>query len=151
MPTVDLDAIVAAIIARYQPGVVTPPAGVANVRAALVDVPNVAPERTVMLFPDGGELDYNSGGKRTGYADFLLRYYFGVASRGDLPRQTNYTRKWIGVLVDQIPVGYSGGVTGVAVIRVMGWRGPVTIPHGDRDYTGLELRLRATLAHGWSG
>lgn len=145
---VDFDAIGTGIAARYAPGVVTPPAGLGNIRRSSIDLPNrltVLPQ--VLVIPDQGELAPGNG-TRLSEADFLVRFYFSVTK--DLPRETNACRKWLGILIDQIRVGEVVGVGApLAVIRVRRWRLGI-LPYARSDYTGVELSLRATLSEAWA-
>lgn len=146
--TVDFDAIGTGIAARFAPGVVTPPAGLGNIRRSSIDLPNrltVLPQ--VLVIPDQGELAPGNG-SRLSEADYLVRFYFSVTR--DLPRETNACRKWLGILIDQIRVGETVGASPpVAVIRVRRWRFGI-LPYARTDYTGIELTLRATLTEAWA-
>ena len=148
MATIDFDAIGAGIAARFAPGVVTPPAGLGNIRRSSADLPNALTVLPVVLvMPDRGTLAPGNG-SRLVESDWLVRFHFSVTK--DLPRETNACRKWLGILIDQIRVGEVVGVgPPIAVIRVNSYRVGV-LPYARRDYTGVELGLRASLSHAWA-
>jgi hypothetical protein len=148
MATIDFDAIGAGIAARFAPAAVTPPAGLGNVRRATADLPNqltILP--VVLVMPDRGALAPGNG-SRLVEADYLVRFHFSLTK--DLPRETNACRKWLGILIDQVRVGEVVGVgPPIAVVRVTSYRVGI-LPYAGRDYTGVELGVRATLSHAWA-
>lgn len=146
----DMDAIAAAIAARYAAAAITanggPPAGLTNVRKSTADLPQaLSAMPAVLVFPDHGELD---GGHQTrlGTHDFLVRFYFGVSR--NLARETNACRKWLTILLGQhLAALQLGGL--VVRVYVATWR-IAALPYAGKTYTGIELGVRAVTSEPWS-
>ncbi|HET7031111.1 MAG TPA: hypothetical protein VFI34_11415 [Candidatus Limnocylindrales bacterium] len=142
----DVDAISSAIAARYAPAQVTPPATLTNVRVATSDLPDeLGPLPAVLVVPDSGSLAPGNG-TRVGEHVWLVRFYLDRV--GDLPRQMNVLRRWVGVLVDQHRTGMQlGGL--VVYVRTIGWAIRI-LPFQGSDYAGIELRLAVGTVEAWA-
>lgn len=145
----DFDLLTTTIAARYAPGVVTPPAGLPNLRRSTADPPNrLGLLPLVIVFPDSGRFETGQGEKRGGH-DFVVRFYYKVAT--DLPRDMPALRKWLTVLVDQLKasVQLGGAVPTLDVVRAMEWRIRL-LPYAGKLYAGIELVCHATTSEGWA-
>lgn len=143
----DFDAINTALVARFAPANVTPPAGgYDNIRVATGDLPGqMTPLPTVLVFPTSGTYDQKMGGKRDSTNMFMVRFYYNQI--GDAERDFVALRKWLDVLSDQLRASIQlGGLTWTTGVRVGevtrakvdGWRIGV-LTYAGLPYSGIEL------------
>jgi hypothetical protein len=145
----DFDAINTALVARFAPAQVTPPAGgYDNIRVATGDLPGqMTPLPTVLVFPESGTYDQRAAGKRDSVNTFIVRFYYNQT--GDAERDFVALRKWLDVLSDQLRASVQlGGVTWSSGVRV----GEVTrakvdtwkigvMTYAGLQYSGIELSV----------
>lgn len=144
----DFNAITNAIVARFAPAQVTPPAGLDNIRLSTGALPEqMTPLPTVLVFPESGEFDHESAaGKRDSRHEYVIRFYFGQT--GNLPRDTVALGKWLTVLVDQLKNSTQlGGIVTLALVS--GWSMGV-FAYAGSDYTGIELTLTIVTNEAWA-
>ena len=144
----DFDAISAAIVLRYAPAQVTPPAGLTNIRSSTGDAPNqLGPLPAVIVVPVQGTFT-GGASERLGEHDFLVRFYLAQAALADFSRDLPALRKWLTVLADQLKASTQlGGI--VAAARVTTWKLGV-MRYADADYSGIELGAHVTTSEGWA-
>lgn len=145
----DFDAINTALVARFAPAQVTPPAGgYDNIRVATGELPGqMTPLPTVLVFPVSGSFDQKMGGKRDSTNMFTVRFYYNQT--GDAERDFVALRKWLDVLSDQLRASIQlGGLTWTNGVRV----GEVTrakvdswtigiLTYAGVQYTGIDLSV----------
>lgn len=145
----DFDAINTALVARFAPAQVTPPAGgYDNIRVSTGDLPGqMTPLPTVLVFPESGSYDQKMGGKRDSTNLFTVRFYYNQV--GDAERDFPALRKWLDVLSDQLRASVQlGGLTWTNGVR----QGEVTrakvdswkigfLTYAGVQYSGIELTV----------
>ena len=143
--TLDFDAQAIALSARFDPGVVTPPAGYDNIVVSTADIPEALPRTPcVLVFLDQGAMETGNG-TRLGKHEWTVRFYYGQVT--DLPRQNVACRKWAGVLVDQLRGAVQLGGT-VARATVDGYTVGM-LRYGNGTYAGIELKVTTVTTEGW--
>lgn len=144
----DFDAINTALVARFAPAQVTPPAGYDPIRVATGDLPGqMTPLPTVLVFPDNGTYDQRMGGKRDSTNMFTVRFYYNQI--GDAERDFPALRKWLEVLSDQLRasvqlggLSWTNGVRSGEVTRakVDSWRIGI-LTYANMPYSGIEFTV----------
>lgn len=144
---ISLDAIAAAIAARYDASQMTAPSGLDPIRQATHDLPEgIAVTPVVLVFPDEGAFPINANGTRQGFQDWPVRFYLDKAT--DSPRQLNRLRQWADVLLYQhLAEAQLGGL--VVICELQTWS------MGDMDYAGItyagiELVVHTVTSEPWS-
>lgn len=146
MTALDVDAMATAIAARYAPGVLTPPAGLVDIRQATADLPgSITKVPVVLVFVEEGAFRVG-GGTRLGSHRWIARFYFGVTR--NLERELNACRKWLKPLLDAHLVAIQlGGL--VEVVRTDSYR-IGQMDYAGRTYTGIELGIGLTTSEAWT-
>lgn len=144
----DFDAINTALVARFAPAQVTPPAGYRAIRLATGELPGqMTPLPTVLVFPTSGRYDQKAAGKRDSMNTFTVRFYYNQT--GDAERDYVGLRKWLDVLSDQLRASVQlGGLTWTSGVRqgevtratVDDWKIGI-LTYANTQYSGIELTV----------
>ena len=145
-----IDAIAAAIAARYTNANMPAPGGLPGVRLATSALPTALTRGlpAVLVFPDQGSMSSGNGTRRATLV-YLVRFYLCV--RKDLGRETAQVLTWLPVLVGQHQGGITLGLSasGVTAARTVGWRAGV-LRYAAQAYTGAELRVEVETSIAWT-
>lgn len=143
---IDLDAIAIAIAARFDPSIVTPPAGYADVASSSANPPNqIAALPAILVFADSGVLE-QPGNSRHG--EHLFRVQLLYSQGVDLELDGPALRKWATVLLYQLQAASQLGGT-VADVVISAWR-IRRLRWSGLDYSGLELDVRVHTTEGFT-
>jgi len=148
MAATDFETEAQAIAGRFASGLVTPPAGYANIRYSTANAPGaIGPTPAVIVSVSEGDFDHTSGGGlRQGRRSWWVRFYFDQTS--DLERTEPALRKWLSVLVYQLRGAVQlGGIVDEA--HIVNWKVGV-LAYGGVDYTGIELAVHTATSEGWA-
>lgn len=137
--TLELLTIADALAARYAPAVITPPAGLTNIKKSTARPENNAPpDPFVFVFLDDGELVYLT--RRAGEHRFLVRFYHSPKA-GDTAEAHFVLLSWLGVLLDATHAQSKLGLAPIVDKALPTGYRTVVLTYGGTEYNGLELSV----------
>jgi hypothetical protein len=144
---VDLNAIATALAARYDPAVLSPPAGEDPITVATALVPDGIPNTPYVLVTAALDADatFDRGAStRIGVVPMTVTFFLDTAA--DLKRQMTRLQKWAGVLLDaplahtQLGLGGIVATTWTSAFRIG------DLEYGGQAYAGVQLTVLVTLS-----
>lgn len=129
----DYLALGTALAYRYDPAVITPPTGYANIVASTATPPNALPRTPyVVVYPNKGTIVVQAGGVYGRPQEYLVNFYYAKAE-ADLPRETRALQSWLGVLLAATYPAMTLGYTDGTVLKAI----PVEWTIGELIYAGV--------------
>jgi hypothetical protein len=143
-----------AIAARFAPGLVTPPAGMQNIRSSTAGDPArpiqaMPPLPAMIVTPIRGQRDLSRNTTRIFDHFFEARFYY--AQSGDMARDLAALNKWATVLVDQLrgAVQFAGTIPYVTRASVDGYHVGY-LKFADKDYGAIIFDIGVQTSEPWA-
>jgi hypothetical protein len=143
-----------AIAARFVPALVTPPAGMQNIRTATAGDPAhplqaMPPLPAVVVTSIRGQRDLSRNTTRIFDHIFEARFYYSQA--GDMTRDMAALNKWATVLVDQLrgAVQFAGSIPYVTRASVDGYHVGY-LKFADKDYASIIFDVGVQTSEPWA-
>lgn len=130
---------------RFDPSVVTPPAGLKNITTSTAQPPNaIGNTPYVIVWPQSGEVTY-TGGMVQGEHEFQVTFYY-AKNEADIPREYTALEKWLGVLLRQLEGASKLGLGSSGVMKAL----PLRWEIGTAVYGGITYEAIILTVHVWT-
>lgn len=130
---------------RFDPLVVTPPAGLKNITTSTAQPPNgIGNTPYVIVWPQSGDVTY-TGGMVQGEHEFQVTFYY-AKNEADIPREYTALEKWLGILLRQLEGATKLGLGSSGVMKAL----PIRWEIGTAVYGGTTYEAIILTVHVWT-